>query len=61
MPEVDAPVAACRIWLRSMASAEFEPESRESKAESELMSFCLFLYAALNRLCAIRVYEIGTA
>ena len=32
-----------------MASAEFELESRESNAETELMSLCLFLYAELNR------------
>jgi len=37
IPGVDAPVAACRIALRSMASAEFEPESSEFNAESELM------------------------
>ena len=38
MPGVDAPVAASRIWLRSMASAEFEPESSEFNAETELIS-----------------------
>ena len=48
MPGVDAPVAAWRIWLRSMASAELALESRVSNADSELMSFSLSFDAALN-------------
>jgi hypothetical protein len=42
MPGVDDPVAASRISLRSMASAEFDPESSELNAETELISFAFF-------------------
>jgi hypothetical protein len=39
MPDDDAPVAACRIELRSMAEDdEDDDESSESSAETELMT-----------------------
>jgi hypothetical protein len=57
MPGVDAPVAASRIWLRSMASAEFELESSEFNAETELISLdCSFARSVF--LCHIRVTTI---